>query len=552
VVKTWSLPPQLTVAKPSSPSGILTTILRSNQPFSLVANMRFRNTKLSLIYSICALALSVALPSRSRAEGTLDLVSNILIVYMENHSFDNLFGQYPGVDGIENAGAHARQTDRSGKPYEHLPPTKDPFTGADNPTPLRAVEALVGLPNKPFRIDGVLPEVSIATVLRDLRHRFYTHRAQIHGGGMDQYAAWSDAGALVMGHYSREALESTPLWRLAHKGVLMDHFFQGSFGGSFLNHFWLICGCSPVWPDVEDDLRSHLDANGAPVDGPLGDNIATAKDFGDFAVNTVQSVFLNDGKQGKVLLPGQSAQTIGDMLTAKGVDWRWYSGGWDLAKAQERTAEQEDHLVNVFRFQWHHQPFAYFERFNPGTDKGREERNLHLKGEPALEEDIVDGKLPPVAFYKPAGILNEHPGYAGIVSGAEHIEHILHLLEQSPIKNSFAMIIVYDEYGGFWDHVSPPKALDVKWKADAFGPGSRVPAILISPLAPKGVVVFTEYDTTAILKLIQDRFRLDPLPSCRVNAQNSMAKLFTPGASLAYDQKPAGPESQSEPPAFCK
>ncbi|MEK4032368.1 alkaline phosphatase family protein [Methylocystis sp. IM3] len=513
--------------------------------------MRFCNAIANLSYSICALALSVTFPSHSRGEESLDRVSHVLIVYMENHRFDNLFGEYPGADGIANLGAHAKQSDKKGKPYEYLPPAKDPFTGADNPTSLRAVEALVGLPNGPFRIDGVLPGVSIATVVRDLRHRFYTHRAQIHGGEMDQYAAWSDAGALVMGHYSKEALESTPLWRLAHKGVLMDHFFQGAFGGSFLNHFWLICGCSPAWPDAHDDLRSHLDENGAPIEGPKGDNIVTARPD-DWAVNTVQSIFFNDGKQGEILLPGQNAPTIGDMLTAKGVDWRWYAGGWDLAITQKRNVEQDDMLLNVFRFQWHHQPFAYFERFSPDTEKGRAERNLHLKGEAALEEDIVNDKLPPVAFYKPTGNLNEHPGYAGIISGAEHIERILHLLEQSPSKNSFAMIIVYDEYGGFWDHVPPPKASSVKWKADAFDPGSRIPAILISPLAPKDVVDSTQYDTTAVIKLIQDCFHLDHLPSCRVNAQSSMAKLFTSGASPTHVGELDVSEHQFEPPKFCK
>jgi phospholipase C len=504
----------------------------------------------ALAYSICSILPSAALSSSARTDGPLDRLSHILIIYMENHSFDNLFGEYPGVEGVTNAEAQTRQTDKNGKPYEHLPTTKAPFAGADNPPSLRAVEALVGVPNKPFRIDGVLPEVSIATVVRDLRHRFYTHRAQINGGKMDKYAAWSDAGALVMGHYSREALESTPLWRLAQRGVLMDHFFQAAFGGSFLNHFWLVCGCSPVWPNARDELRSHLDSNNAPIEGPKGDSIVAARPD-DWAVNTVQSVFFNDGKQGDVLLPAQNAPTIGDALTAKGVDWRWYAGGWDLAVNRKRSAEQDDMLFNVFRFQWHHQPFAYFERFNPDSEKGRAERDLHLNGEAALEEDIVNGMLPRVAFYKPAGVLNEHPGYAGIVSGAQHIEHILHLLEESPAKNSFAMIIVYDEYGGFWDHVSPPTAPEVRWRADAFGPGSRVPAILISPLAFKGLVDSTSYDTTAILKLIQERFHLDPLPSCRVNAQNSMAKLFASRASVTHIHE-LEIDDESQPPPFCK
>jgi acid phosphatase len=109
-----------------------------------------------------------------------------------------------------------------------------------------------------------------------------------------------------------------------------------------------------------------------------------------------------------------------------------------------------------------------------------------------------------VAFYKPIGTLNEHPGYAEIMSGDAHIDDLLNKIEKSPIWNSSIIIITYDEHGGYWDHVPPPKV-------DRWGPGLRVPTMLISPFAKKGFVDHTVYDTTSILKLIEQRFHLATL-----------------------------------------
>ena len=73
---------------------------------------------------------------------------------------------------------------------------------------------------------------------------------------------------------------------------------------------------------------------------------------------------------------------------------------------------------------------------------------------------------------------------------------------------STAIIVTYDENGGFWDHVAPPKG-------DRWGPGTRVPAIIISPYARRGYVDHTQYDTTSIIKFITLRFGLEPLPGVR-------------------------------------
>ena len=102
-------------------------------------------------------------------------------------------------------------------------------------------------------------------------------------------------------------------------------------------------------------------------------------------------------------------------------------------------------------------------------------------------------------------------------------------MNASPMKDSYAVIITYDENGGFWDHVPPPTGPAVGAKADFFGPGSRVPTIIVSPFARKGTIDHREYETTSILRLIGERHRLLPLPSSRYGAVESLASAFAFG-----------------------
>jgi phospholipase C len=478
------------------------------------------NIRLSLLGTAAYACIAMATPASAQSPQGLEKLSHILVLYLENRSFDNMFGEFPGANGIANAGDAAIQRDREGKPFTTLPVVDKPFNIAKNPPELRDIAGLADLPNKPFAIDGIRPGVTTATFTRDLIHAFYTHRSQIHGGRNDWFAQFSDAKGLTMGHYSAASLKDSNLWRLAERHTLLDNFFQGALGGSFFNHMWLVCACAPVWPDPPKDQRSEIDEDGLVVK----EGRVTAMGDGDYAVNTTQSIFLNNGRQGGNLLPPQAAVTIGDRLSEKGVEWTWYSGGWNLA-IKSRNAD-EDRQLNDLAFQWHHQPFAYFARFDPTNETGRRERDRHIKDALQLEVDIKGGTLPPVSFYKPVGVLNQHPGYANVVAADEEVGRIVGLMEASPMKDSYAVIITYDEFGGFFDHVPPPQPSTAGGRADFFGPGSRVAAIVVSPFARKGVIDHTQYDTTSILRLIGERHRLAPLPSARYGAVESFAKAF--------------------------
>ncbi len=431
-------------------------------------------------------------PAQTVLPPGLQKLDHIVVIYLENRSFDNLFGLFPGADGLQNASATATQVGQDGKPYATLPPVMN--TGKKPPVP--DARFARDLPNKPFLID---PYVGLEDKDPNLTHLWYQQQVQIDGGKMDKFAAISNAGGLVMGYHDGS---KTKLWQYAKEFTLADHFFHAAFGGSFLNHFWTICACTPVFPDAPGGAISQEAADG----GMIKDGEVTPDGY---AVNTLYSVYSPhppDADPAR-LLPPQMMSTIGDRLNDKGISWAWYSGGWNEA------------LVGKYdrAFQFHHQPFAYFKNYGDGT----EGRKKHLKDEDDLIGDIEKGTLPAVAFYKPVGEENEHPGYANVASGDDKVADIIERIRKSPAWTNTAIIVTYDENGGFWDHVAPPRL-------DRWGPGVRVPTVIVSPLAKRGFIDHTIYDTTSILALIERRFDLPPLAERDAKA-NGLANAFELG-----------------------
>jgi len=205
-----------------------------------------------------------------------------------------------------------------------------------------------------------------------------------------------------------------------------------------------------------------------------------------------------------MLVPNQTNPTIGDWLTAKGVSWAWYSGGWDSAIAGTPDPT----------FQYHHQPFIYFANYADGTAAKKE----HLKDEKNFLAAAKAGTLPAVSFVKPLGMENEHPGNSDVQTSESHAVDLINAVLNGPNGKDAVVILTYDENGGFWDHVAPPVI-------DKWGPGLRIPAIIISPFAKKGFVDHTQYETVSILAFIERRWGLPPLNSRDKNA-NPLLNAF--------------------------
>ncbi|MBX6324078.1 MAG: acid phosphatase, partial [Rhodospirillaceae bacterium] len=479
------------------------------------------NRRLFLVAIGAALLLGAPAP-RAAAAG-LDAIETVVVIFAENRSFDNLYGAFPGANGLAQASdVSKRQLDRDGTPLPELPPVWDGLT-APGVKPVVTQEQTEHLPNGPFALDDPHGfNLSIVTLTHDLVHRFYQNQMQIDGGRNDKFVAYGDSGALVMGYWDGSKMG---MWKIAQKYTLADNFFMGAFGGSFLNHIWLICACVPRYPDadkspakpsiavVEPDgvtLKLAPDSPASALDGPpkfVSDGNLTP-DF--YAVNTMQPPYQPSGNKpapggdpayadpaAPTTLPPQTEITIGDLLSDKGISWAWYGGAWQWVLDHGNTLPYP-------AFQYHHQPFNYFARYAPGTRARAEHLRDGGLGGAAFLEAIDTGTLPQVAFYKPQGNLNEHSGYADIASGDEHIVDVIRHLERSPQWPHMLVVVTYDENGGIWDHVAPPKG-------DRWGPGSRIPTIIVSPFARKGFVDHTPYDTTSILRFITRRFDLPVL-----------------------------------------
>jgi acid phosphatase len=479
---------------------------------------------------------------------------HLVVIYQENHSFDNLYGDWgevdgQRVDGLANAPASTkRQVAQDGTPYRCLPQDDVNLTAPD-PLSNRCQDPAHGVSashfgNRPYKVDryikpmdktcpapGVFAENGVKKdspgalpggCTRDLVHRFYQEKYQIHGGRQDRYVTGSDALGLTVGTYATKRL---PIYRYLHSRnaphyVIADRFFQAANGGSFLNHQWLIAARAPLDTSAGALGAKHsvLDANGMPTKYPFytptGDVVdgqltqacpgSTASDplqaCGDYAVNTVQPSNPPSGSGAKIpLVDDATYPNIGDRLSAAGVSWNWYSGGWNAAAA--------GHPGPLFQF--HHQPFNYFAAYAPGTP-GRK----HLKDETDFTRALRQGRLPRVSFVKPYGAENEHPGYASEPDGSDHLVDLLRRISRSPDADSTLVVVTYDEFGGQWDHVPPPgPSSPTRGVHDAWGPGTRIPALVLSTSMRRSGVDHTVYDTTSILATIERSFELAPLTS---------------------------------------
>jgi phospholipase C len=219
------------------------------------------------------------------------------VIYQENHSFDNLYGRWGRVHGRRVRGlgqataAQRTQVAQDGTRYRCLPqndvnltsPEPLPTTchrrgaqGSGQPLRQRAVRDRrlhqaddrtcpppgVRAPNGVLKDSpGALP----GGCTRDLVHRFYQEQYQLDGGRQDRYTTGSDAVGLTQGVYDPHAAGVPYLHRRsAPKYVVADNFFQAAFGGSFLNHQWLIAARSPARHQQGRQRATHsvLDTNG--------------------------------------------------------------------------------------------------------------------------------------------------------------------------------------------------------------------------------------------------------------------------------------------------
>lgn len=460
----------------------------------------------------------------------LQRLRHIIVIYQENWSFDSLYGQFPGASGYAYDSTTLPQYDaKASPPYSSLIyKTPRPLNGSTDTRFPGSLDGNLGLFNNPTIALPMIPYdfslyVNENSTTGDIIHRFYHEQLQIDNNVLEpkisdlgKFVTWSDNPGLVMSYLDATDL---PEGKLAQQYTLCDNFFHSAYGGSFLNHQWLVAANSPPWTAaIPAGFQSSWNQNTKT----LNDSNLTFD--GKYAVNTTQPMlapFSPGTVVAKRLLinntdPSQAGYTptIGNRLDDAGITWKWYSGGWNTALQNNKQAGSDPNII----FQFHHQPFAYYTKYapfmnapsadytsTPALNPATTGPNAHLQDETQFLADLQNNTLPAVTFIKPAGVDNEHPGYAQEVRGQQHVADLVAAVQHSSAWKDCAIIITYDENGGRYDHVPPPV------RADGWGVGVRVPGIVISPFARKGYVDHSQYETVSILKLIEKRYNLAPL-----------------------------------------
>jgi phospholipase C len=566
-----------------------------------------RHISLGVAAAVSALALvalsvgptAAADASAKRKPGAaLGQAKHLVVIYEENHSFDNLYGGWGSVNGDHVVGradatpSHTTQVSQTGSPYSCVMQndvnlTSPPLAALAGCSPGTVVfpdgtstSYSSRFTNGPFRIDNFIkpvdrtcpplnnlfafpngvdknnppPGARAGGCTRDLVHKFYQEIYQLNGGRQNRYVTGSDAVGLSMGFYDTRQL---PIYRYLHgrkapKYVIADHFFQAAFGGSYLNHQYLVAAQPPLWSAAPASAHAVLDSaggvhayplykpTGAVVDGNVtqvcgAGSAANRLACGDWTVNTSLPALQptsNYAPKIPMIDDTTRAMNIGDRMSDAGVSWAWYSGGWDNAAGKVRgrgytngpgptcsdpdstPAPADANGTNAGypfcphrTFQQHHQPLAYFARYGPGTPG----RAKHLKDEKDFLFQAAHGRLPKVSFIKPLGEENEHPGYASEPNGSDHLVQLIKAIQRGPQAKNTLIVVAYDEFGGTWDHVSPPGMGRTKGAHDQFGPGTRIPALLIGKPLTRSGVDHTVYDTTSIMATIEHAFGLKPV-----------------------------------------
>jgi len=428
-----------------------------------------------------ALVVSVISPIATYAgTGTSD-IQHLIFIVQENHSFDNYFGTYTGANGLPLGLAIPIDPNQTSlgyvKPF-HLDVSHPIMIVGDELPPGVADpdELQLGNSTAPFHLDS-------ESIGRDLSHAWTVAHEAYDNGKMDGFVA-AEKSTLTMGYYDRSDIPY--YWDYANQYVLDDNFFSSLMGPSFPNHLYIASGTNgPV-----SNLNYRWVPNGHVVDNP-------APDFNWQGISLDWS-------------------TLAQEMSNANVPWAWYDG------------EAKPLKPNI----WDVLPlFTYFQN-HPS------ELVQHVKNTQNFVTDIQNSQLPAVSWIIPGGwhpswpaacvgqSPSEHPP-ARSDCGMDYVAYLVNQVMQSQYWQSSAIIITWDDYGGFYDHVPPPQV-------DAFGEGFRVPTLVVSPWAKHGFIDHTQYEFASLLRLAEDNFNLPLLGTRDVKANNMMN-------SFDFDQSPLQP-----------
>ena len=432
-----------------------------------------RGASLAVAIGFAAAPLAMAGPVQAAGKP----IQHLVFLMQENHTFDNYFSAFPGVDQppaqlcmpswiptpIPSPSPVPSETP-SPSPSP-VPSTGSKATPTTGPSPTPKPTAPANPTPSSIQCYDRFHLSSHRTV--DLNHGAEAALRAYDSGKLDGFSAaqaqYNLPTNLTMGYYDGSDL---PLYyNLATNYVLAQRFFSSAWGSSEINHMYSVAARAP---------------------GPLA---ATGYDF----------------------------STIFDRLQAAGVSWKFYVQNYDPTinfRNHDPAAAKSAQLI------W--APLLDFARFVDDPTLAS-----HIVDMSQYYTDLQNGTLPAVAYLAPSG-LSEHPP-GDITVGQSFGGTTVTSLMRSSAWDSSVFVLSWDDWGGWYDHVAPPQV-------DADGYGFRVPALIVSPYAKSGTIDNTTYDFTSVLKFIEDNWSLQPLTArdATANSISNALDLSKPPADPVF------------------
>jgi phospholipase C len=447
---------------------------------------------------VVVLAGTVATGRAAASTGALGIhtIRHVVIVMQENRSFDSYFGTYPGADGIAM---------RHGIPTVCLPAPaggcRRPFHDAadvNHGGPHGAAAAVADVDGG--RMDGFLTEA--ATTSRQC-------------ADINDPACATTGSPDVLGYH--DAREIPNYWAYARQFVLQDHLFEPTASWSLPQHLFMVSEWSATCA-VPGLALSCSNNSAKPALPP------------DFATAA------RERKLGApVARPDYAWTDLTYLLHAHRVSWRYY-----VVDGSEPDCEDASQSTCVEAVQnaktpgiWN--PLPYFDTV----------RHDHQLGNIQPVQRFLDaaqkGSLPAVSWVTPSSDVSEHPP-ASIAAGQAYVTDLVNAVMRGPDWRSTAIFLSWDDWGGFYDHVRPPVV-------DENGYGLRVPGLVISPYARRGLVDHQVLSQDAYVKFIEDDFlggarldpRLDGRPDHRPTVRENVKILGNLTRDFDFHQAPRAP-----------
>ena len=324
------------------------------------------------------------------------------------------------------------------------------------------------------RADGsTIPLKPLPDKQTDLQHSYFAAHHDINGGRMNGFSTLEDKSGNVtnLAFTTAQPGQLPAYWGWARHYELMDRMFSSAASSSMPNRLYSIAASSA-----------------GVIDGP---NFRTTR-WGCDDPAGITAPAIRHGKLVRVR-PCFNIPTTAGLLQGKGLDWAYYGArggelgyGWVAVDQIKYIRDTDSWEKHVFPIEW-------------------------------FTHDVSQGYLAPVTWIAPPFNLSDHPGGPSLCQGENWTVGIVNAIMRSPLWKSTAIVLSWDDFGGFYDHVPPPHA-------DFLGLGPRVPLVVISPWARQGVD-HTTYDFTSVLRFIGENFGL-PRLNARVDKLASLRSAF--------------------------